>query len=75
MNPYTRSHLSDRSLLDGLASRLRQQRAIESIRHVPGGELMPQQLLRVAQLIVRALAHGELEAEALYRKRSHPRSL
>ena len=30
MNPYARSHLSDRSLLDSLASRLRQQRAISA---------------------------------------------
>src|SRR5213594_1238225 len=30
VNPYTRSHLSDRSLLDSLASRLRQQRAISA---------------------------------------------
>src|SRR5437867_11050149 len=30
VDPYARSHLSDRSLLDGLASRLRQQRAISA---------------------------------------------
>ena len=30
MDPYARSHLSDRSLLDSLASRLRQQRAISA---------------------------------------------
>src|SRR5207247_3373869 len=30
VDPYARSHLSDRSLLDSLASRLRQQRAISS---------------------------------------------
>ena len=51
------------------------ERAIEYLRHISGGDLVAQQLLGVAQLVVGALAHGELEAEALCGQRSYPRSL
>ena len=48
------------------------QRALEDRRDVSRGNLMAEQLLRVAQQVARLLVHGELDPEALRRQRRHP---
>jgi hypothetical protein len=45
------------------------QRPVEHLGDVAGGDLMAQQLLRVAQLVVRALADRDLQGESLRRER------
>ncbi|TMQ71615.1 MAG: hypothetical protein E6K81_09685, partial [Candidatus Eisenbacteria bacterium] len=48
------------------------QRPLEDHRDVTRCDLMPEQLLRVAQQVVRLLVHGELDPEALGSQRRHP---
>src|SRR5207247_3593264 len=47
------------------------ERAVQHRREIAGGDLVTQQLLGIAQLVVGVLADGELHQEALRRHRCH----
>jgi len=51
------------------------ERPVEHHGHVRGGDLVAQQRLGVAQLVVRGLADRHLQGEALGRQRFHPRTI
>jgi len=51
------------------------ERALDHLGDIPRGDLVPKQGLRVTQVVMRALAHGELHRERLGRQGFRARAI